>query len=202
MRNLAHFCVVVGLGLVGGCTNDGIDLSGIDSGNNNNNTPDGTVNNTPDGTVNNTPDGTVNNTPDGTVNQPDAQANEPDAEVREPDASVPDADVPAPTFTQVQTMLMNNCGGCHTTNESGGLKLTDKNTAYNELVGVAVEHQSTIDDANCGDTRVVPSDAAGSVIIQRLRGTCSNQMPKGRTPLTNQQIQMVEDWIDDGARNN
>lgn len=187
MRYLLLLCASVCLIVLGGCTNDGVDLSKTDAGGNNNN-PDGS---------NNNPDGS-NNNPDGSNNNPDGS--QPDADVGEPDASVPDAEVPAPTFTDVHGILMSNCGGCHIENEAGGLKLTDKNMAYSELVGVAQEAST---DQGCGTTRVVANDAANSVIVQRLKGTCSNRMPKSGSPfLTDDQIKVVEDWINDGAQNN
>jgi hypothetical protein len=112
----------------------------------------------------------------------------------------PDAGPDAPTFTDVYAIIEMRCGGgafgCHVMGESGGLNMNSKMEAFESLVGV--------DSEECdGETRVVAGDADGSLLIQALEGTaCIDQMPDGRDPLPEADIQTIRDWIEAGAMNN
>jgi len=93
----------------------------------------------------------------------------------EPPSSVSFADDIQPIFDQ-------NCISCH----SGSLDpdLTAGNS-YNSLKGL-----------------IVSGDAASSELYQRLNGTNGqNLMPPG-SPLAKAQIDLVGQWIDEGAKNN
>lgn len=46
---------------------------------------------------------------------------------------------------------------------------------------------------------IVPGNAANSMLIQSIQ---AGKMPKRGTPLTAQQIQMLVDWVNAGAKNN
>jgi hypothetical protein len=114
----------------------------------------------------------------------------------EPDAGGGDS----ATFTEVYSIIMMKCGGasgCHIAGSSGGLSMANKATAYTNLVG--------IDSEECdGEKRVIAGDADNSLIIQALEGTadCVDQMPRMRTPLSEDEIATIREWIDDGAMNN
>lgn len=106
------------------------------------------------------------------------------------------------TFTDVFSIIQAKCGGgdfgCHVMGSSGELEMHDQASAYTNLVGV--------DSSECdGETRVVAGDADASLIIKALEGTaCDNvdQMPRGRDPLSEDEIATIRSWIEAGALNN
>jgi len=51
---------------------------------------------------------------------------------------------------------------------------------------------------------VVPGDPDASYVIHKLEGReiCGLRMPRGRTPLTTEQIATIRTWIAEGARDN
>jgi hypothetical protein len=93
----------------------------------------------------------------------------------------------------VQNILTAKCSPCHTTGASGGLKLDPADLAYSSLVSHAVGA------ASCSSqVRVVPGDPASSYLVAKLRNTpgiCGVQMPRGRPPLPEEEIQTIEAWI-------
>jgi hypothetical protein len=104
-----------------------------------------------------------------------------------------------PTLDQIQTVIFTpTCAtaGCH----SGGvpaanLNLSNADTSHLELVGVA-----TTDFAG-GRTRVIPFDPDNSYLVQKLQGVNIQgaQMPLGRPPLAQTDIDHIRQWIMDGA---
>ena len=50
--------------------------------------------------------------------------------------------------------------------------------------------------------KVTAGNSAGSLIIKRITGEVQPQMPVGQDPLTNNQIQTIKNWVQDGAKNN
>ncbi|MGI9223506.1 MAG: Ig-like domain-containing protein, partial [Woeseiaceae bacterium] len=74
-----------------------------------------------------------------------------------------------------------------------GLRL-DASTSYALLVGVASTEDGTV-------LRVAPGDPDNSYLIQKLEGTASvgGQMPLGGTPLSQGTIDIIRQWITDGA---
>jgi hypothetical protein len=100
------------------------------------------------------------------------------------------------------------CNGpvCHgkmagQTGSVGNLELITKEAAYADLVGVAS------DGVLCGGTatRVVPGDAAGSLLVQKLRAMtvqCGSVMPVSGAPITDPELMRITDWINAGACNN
>ncbi len=49
---------------------------------------------------------------------------------------------------------------------------------------------------------VTPGNPDQSLVVEHLTGAVQPQMPYGRDPLSNDQIQTVKNWIKDGAKNN
>ncbi len=103
------------------------------------------------------------------------------------------------TFTDVFSIIEAKCGGgdfgCHVMGSSGELEMHDQASAYTNLVGV--------DSSECNGTRVVAGDADASLIIKALEGTaCVDQMPRGRDPLSEDEIATIRSWIEAGALNN
>jgi hypothetical protein len=58
-----------------------------------------------------------------------------------------------------------------------------------------------MDGGNSGDV-VIPGNPDGSIIVRRLEGDITPQMPFGRPPLSNSDIQKIRDWIEQGALDN
>ena len=84
--------------------------------------------------------------------------------------------------SEIQPIFNANCIGCH--GGSGGLTLT----SYSDLMGNDV---------------VDPGNSAASKLIQKLKGTASgSQMPKNQDPLNDTVINLIETWINEGAKDN
>lgn len=60
--------------------------------------------------------------------------------------------------------------------------------------------------AKTGAVRVIPSNASGSYLIQKLEGAADIvglRMPRNGPPyLTDAQVALIRQWITEGARNN
>ncbi len=98
---------------------------------------------------------------------------------------------------QVQPIFTTSCvnAGCH---PGGGAPFPlTAGVSYANLVNIPATNGPC-----AGDLRVQPSNPDASALIKRLLGTCGIQMPLGGTPLPSGQIQLIRDWINQGARNN
>lgn len=115
-----------------------------------------------------------------------------------------DTMVAAPTFSQVWTStLRGKCASCHdNTAPAGALNMTDKATAYSNLVGKPAAGPV----AACGGkgTRVVAGNAAMSILYQKVTTpTCGGRMPPvPANPLSMAETNRIRDWINAGALNN
>jgi len=118
------------------------------------------------------------------------------------------ADVPvavqnaaAVTLGQLQTLIFNSCSGCHSGPTSGnlpsGMNLTSTNNSFNALVNVSSIQVGSLN-------RVTPGDPDNSYIVQKLEGTAAvgGRMPQGGPFLNQATIDMLRQWIMDGALNN
>jgi outer membrane lipoprotein-sorting protein len=84
---------------------------------------------------------------------------------------------PVATFAEVQKLFARSCMPCHSPSQmSGGLNLS---THHGILMGVT------------------PGNPDSSRIVRAIR---SGAMPKGRSPLTKDEIALVEKWVQDGAK--
>src|SRR5262249_7418585 len=108
-----------------------------------------------------------------------------------------------PTFSvQIQQQILNSaCTSCHTDEgrtPSGNLNLKS-GTAYSALVNVASSGKS-------GAIRVIPGTPSGSYLIQKLEGAADIvglRMPRNGPPyLTDAQVALIRQWIQNGAPNN
>jgi hypothetical protein len=99
---------------------------------------------------------------------------------------------PVSFSNQIQPIFNSQCTGCH--GSSGGLSLT-AGTSYNYLVNIQAQSSCT------SLKRVLPRDAANSVLYKKVSGTCGTQMPMGGT-LNAGDIALIHDWINQGANNN
>ncbi|MCC7381191.1 MAG: hypothetical protein IT384_05140 [Deltaproteobacteria bacterium] len=127
----------------------------------------------------------------------DAAAN--DDAAANPDAAPTDSGVAGPaTFTQVYAVIQANCS-CHVGGASGGLAMPNASAAHQALVSVAA---ATVPCT--GETRVIPNNAANSVLFRKVSGTnlCGPRMPFNGGLLGATETQTIESWINDGAQNN
>lgn len=118
----------------------------------------------------------------------------------------PTTPTPTPTttasFATIQsTILTPACESCHTDagrTPAGGLILKP-GSAYPNLV-------SQNSSAKAGAVRVIPGNASGSYLVQKLEGAADIvglRMPRGGQPfLTDAQVALIRQWITEGARNN
>jgi hypothetical protein len=108
----------------------------------------------------------------------------------------------AVTFSTLQTQIFSvSCTSCHTDagrTPAGGLNLTP-GSSYGALVNVASSEKA-------GAVRVIPGDPENSYLVQKLRGDAGIvglRMPRSGPPfLTDDQVNLVKQWIQQGAPNN
>ena len=112
------------------------------------------------------------------------------------DGAAGDAGGAAPkvTFTEVYGKVLTSCTSCHAgfIGQIDGLDMSTQATAYKNLVGVSA--------SRCSGTLVVPKDAATSVLYQKVTSPpCGSLMPQNAPPLTSTQVDLLKNWIDEGA---
>lgn len=100
-----------------------------------------------------------------------------------------------PTIESIQTGIFDQaCISCHIgATAPGGLRLDDAN-AFALLVGISSVQVPSL-------MRVNPGNPNDSYLIQKLEGTQTNggQMPLGAPPIPQADIDVVRQWITDGA---
>jgi len=87
--------------------------------------------------------------------------------------------------SQIQTIFNEKCTSCH--GGSGGLILS----SYDELMK----------GGNSGAV-IKAGDASNSLLIQRIEGSVTPQMPKGGDALSDSVISLIKKWINEGAAEN
>ncbi len=101
-----------------------------------------------------------------------------------------------PDFDSIQANVFTPvCSSCHVGATAPlGLRL-DAANSYDLLVGVAAVQQA-------GLLRVDPGNPDQSYLIQKLEGSAAvgGQMPLGSPPLTQSEIDVIRQWISDGAQ--
>ena len=107
------------------------------------------------------------------------------------------------TFTAVYTEVLGpTCRTCHQPGGIGSFQdFSSQAVAYGALVGVKASGPSC---GSSGQTRVVPGNASGSLLYQKVSESsppCGAMMPLGGPPLTSAQVTLIEDWIKSGAQN-
>jgi hypothetical protein len=87
---------------------------------------------------------------------------------------------------QVHVILAAKCLGCHSAERrSGGLSLA----AYSDAL-----------EGGRSGAAIRPGSSAGSLLVQRITGEVTPQMPLGRDALSAGEIATIRTWIDEGAR--
>jgi len=99
-----------------------------------------------------------------------------------------------PTFTNVQQIFNGNCGGsgCHIGERTSGVRLD----SYDNVT-------TSVGD-QYGELVVQPNDADGSPLVDKIEANpqFGVRMPRNGSALSDEQIQLIRDWINDGAPNN
>lgn len=116
-------------------------------------------------------------------------------------ASLGDARASGPAFAKdVVPLLQQHCVSCHVTGEElGGLGLAPP-LAYEQLVNTLSQQSSMV--------RVKPGAPEDSYLLHKLTGTHLDQggtgtrMPQGFPPLTDAQVDLISQWIAQGAPDN
>lgn len=122
----------------------------------------------------------------------------------EGDDNPDDTDTLEATLSSIQSNIFTpTCAtsSCHSSaTSSGGLSLSDGDS-FGELVGVE-------SDGASGVNLVTAGDVDASYLINKLEGTQAtvggggSTMPKGGAALSDEEIQTIRDWIDNGAEDN
>ena len=103
--------------------------------------------------------------------------------------SPPPAAAVGPDFQRViQPILNEHCVACH-----GGVK---KSSGFSVL-----SRQMMLAPSDSGQPGLVPGDAGGSAMIQRIvsRDPDERMPPEGHDPLDDQDIQLLKEWVVSGA---
>ena len=107
---------------------------------------------------------------------------------------------PAATFAEIQnTIFTPTCAtaGCHSgSNPPDGLNLT-AGIAYGDIVNVASVQMPAL-------LLIEPGDPDDSYLVRKIQGTgiVANRMPLGGAPLSQEAINLVRQWVAEGAANN
>jgi menaquinol-cytochrome c reductase cytochrome b/c subunit len=95
-----------------------------------------------------------------------------------------------PSFSKdVKPIMDKRCASCHGARKKGGYSVADYDSVMTSGDNAPV---------------IVAGDAANSILVQMLRGIktdAGGQMPPSR-PLKEEQIQLIERWVNQGAQNN
>ena len=109
----------------------------------------------------------------------------------------------APTLANIQTSIFSaSCTdlACHSSVAQAGLLVLEGGKSHDQLVGVSSTNFAA---QQAGLLRVKAGDPSNSFLIIKLSGTIPAQgspMPLGKPPLTAAQIQLIRDWITQGAQ--
>ncbi len=100
--------------------------------------------------------------------------------------------------TQVAEVLVKNCAveGCHAGNEArNGLSLEN----YESLIKGSSKRPLPTGGTYGGDV-IIPFNSEKSLLYQLISGGANPTMPFNRSALPDEEIQLIKDWIDNGAR--
>ncbi|MDC0722476.1 hypothetical protein [Nannocystis bainbridge] len=163
-------------------------------------TTDDTTTVTPTTTVSTTDDttpGTTTTTGPDTTTEPDTTT-DPDT-TTEPDTTTTTTGAGLSWETDVYPQVVEGNCGCHQQG-SGGLTFTNAQDSYANIIGVASTQAAGFD-------RVTAGDPNASYFLAKVNGTSGEapfngnpaQMPLGGSPLDGATIELLEQWIADGA---
>lgn len=116
-------------------------------------------------------------------------------------ASLVDSDELQPTLTDIQANIFDtSCAlsGCHGNASPQLGQDLSAGQSFTNIVNVPSVEQPAL-------LRINPGDPEGSYLFRKIRGDANiagARMPLGRSPLTDEQIELIENWILDGALDN
>jgi uncharacterized membrane protein len=89
-------------------------------------------------------------------------------------------------FDQVQPIFEQRCVKCHSGEDPAeGLRLT----SYEEAMKGAGEEEV-----------ILPGQPEDSELVKRIKGEAEPRMPLNQAPLSDDEIELIEQWIEDGAQ--
>ena len=94
---------------------------------------------------------------------------------------------------QIQPIIQARCIECHATGGQGF-----------EASGLNMEtYESLMNGTKFGPV-IKPGDAISSTLTRLIEGKAdpSIRMPHGKEPITDEQIKLIKEWINQGAKNN
>lgn len=102
---------------------------------------------------------------------------------------------PEPTFTNVQEIFNGSCGGtdCHISSPQSGVQLD------------SYENVMESEGDQYGELVVQEGDAEGSPLVDKIESDNPEygvRMPEGGPYLSDDEIELIKEWIDDGAEDN
>ncbi len=99
-----------------------------------------------------------------------------------------------PTFSNVLEIFNNNCGdsNCHIGGRTNGVQLD------------SYENVTDSEGNQYGELVVQANDAEGSPLVDKIEPSPDQgeRMPVGGPYLSDDEISLIRDWIDEGAQNN
>lgn len=98
----------------------------------------------------------------------------------------------SPTFDNVSQIFTSACGDCHTGSQESGVRL---NTYDNVINSVGDQYGTNV---------VIPGSADTSPLIDKIASsnpTSGVRMPEGGPYLSNERINQIRTWINNGANN-
>lgn len=98
-----------------------------------------------------------------------------------------------PTFDNIQQIFTNYCGDCHIGNRTSGVRLD----SYKNVI----ESEGDL----YGSLVVQEGDAAGSPLVDKIESNSPQQgsrMPQGGPFLSDERVEQIKQWIENGAENN
>lgn len=96
----------------------------------------------------------------------------------------------SPTFDNVSQIFLSSCGDCHTSSQESGVRL---NSYDNVINSVGDQYGTNVVD---------PGSAESSPLIDKIASTNPEfgvRMPQGGPFLSNERIDQIRAWINNGA---
>ncbi|MFT5285918.1 MAG: mono/diheme cytochrome c family protein [Planctomycetota bacterium] len=104
----------------------------------------------------------------------------------EPETAVASFPIEGVEEQEIRELLVNNCSTCHgDVRQRSGLRFDDRSSALAEL--------------ESGRRAIVPGSAESSELIRRVKLTDDDAMPANSELLSEEQIELLTKWIDQGA---
>ncbi|WP_372636491.1 c-type cytochrome domain-containing protein [Fodinibius sp.] len=99
---------------------------------------------------------------------------------------------PEATFANVQEIFTDNCGNCHIGQAQNGVRLDGYDNIMNSN---GQQYEGPV---------VVEGEPDNSPLVDKIEENPDEgeRMPLNGTPLTEDEISLIRDWIDDGAQDN